>query len=74
MFNIPACRHCEGVLKPAVVFFGEGAFPRDFVDNRRRAPEGGRTAMLIVGSSLMVYSGFRFRTDGISCGIADRGK
>jgi len=57
-FNIPACRHCAGVLKPDVVFFGESV-PRDFVDaaaGHLREADG----MLIVGSSLMVYSGFRF--------------
>jgi NAD-dependent SIR2 family protein deacetylase len=57
-FNIPACMHCEGVLKPDVVFFGESV-PRDFVDSAAghlREADG----MLIVGSSLMVYSGFRF--------------
>jgi NAD-dependent SIR2 family protein deacetylase len=39
-FRIPACPACGGLLKPAVVFFGEN--------------------VLVVGSSLMVYSGYRF--------------
>ncbi len=57
-FRVPACRDCGGVLKPDVVFFGESV-PRAFVD---AATEHLRQAdgMLIVGSSLMVYSGFRF--------------
>jgi NAD-dependent SIR2 family protein deacetylase len=57
-FVVPACRHCGGLLKPDVVFFGENV-PRDRVDtaNRHLARAD---AMLIVGSSLMVYSGFRF--------------
>jgi NAD-dependent SIR2 family protein deacetylase len=57
-FTVPACRHCGGVLKPDVVFFGESV-PRGFVD---AATEHLHQAdgMLIVGSSLMVYSGFRF--------------
>jgi NAD-dependent SIR2 family protein deacetylase len=57
-FTVPACRNCEGVLKPDVVFFGESV-PRDFVDaasGHLQQADG----MLIVGSSLMVYSGFRF--------------
>jgi NAD-dependent SIR2 family protein deacetylase len=57
-FTVPACQHCEGVLKPDVVFFGESV-PRDFVDaaaDHLQQADG----MLIVGSSLMVYSGFRF--------------
>jgi NAD-dependent SIR2 family protein deacetylase len=57
-FDVPACRHCEGVLKPDVVFFGESV-PRDFVD-AAAAHLKEADGMLIVGSSLMVYSGFRF--------------
>jgi NAD-dependent SIR2 family protein deacetylase len=57
-FAVPSCRQCGGVLKPDVVFFGE-AVPRDRVDAaRERLMQA--DAMLIVGSSLMVYSGFRF--------------
>lgn len=66
-FTIPACRHCEGVLKPDVVFFGESV-PRDFVDaaaGHLREADG----MLIVGSSLMVYSGFRFVQMAARAGI-----
>ena len=57
-FAVPSCRACGGVLKPDVVFFGENV-PRDRVSAAaRRLDEA--DAMLIVGSSLMVYSGFRF--------------
>ena len=57
-FAIVDCLECGGVLKPDVVFFGENV-PRDRVDEAaRRLDEA--DAMLIVGSSLMVYSGFRF--------------
>ncbi len=57
-FQIPSCRRCSGMLKPDVVFFGESV-PRDRVDTAlRHLIEA--DAMLIVGSSLMVYSGFRF--------------
>jgi NAD-dependent SIR2 family protein deacetylase len=57
-FEIPVCAQCGGLLKPDVVFFGENV-PRDRVD---RAVEhlAQADAMLVVGSSLMVYSGFRF--------------
>jgi NAD-dependent SIR2 family protein deacetylase len=66
-FNVPACRHCEGVLKPDVVFFGENV-PRSFVDvavEHLQRSDG----MLIVGSSLMVYSGFRFVKMAANAGI-----
>jgi NAD-dependent SIR2 family protein deacetylase len=53
------CAACgSGMLKPDVVFFGENV-PRDVVataQNHLAQADG----MLIVGSSLMVYSGFRF--------------
>jgi NAD-dependent SIR2 family protein deacetylase len=57
-FVVPSCERCGGVLKPDVVFFGENV-PRDRVDAAFRHLDGA-DAMLIVGSSLMVYSGFRF--------------
>jgi len=57
-FRVPACPHCGGVLKPDVVFFGEGV-PRDRVESAFAALENA-DAMLVVGSSLMVYSGYRF--------------
>jgi NAD-dependent SIR2 family protein deacetylase len=57
-FRVPRCGHCGGMLKPDVVFFGEGV-PRVRVD-AALAALGEADAMLVVGSSLMVYSGYRF--------------
>ena len=57
-FVVPPCRRCGGVLKPDVVFFGENV-PRDRIDEAERDLDEA-DAMLVVGSSLMVYSGFRF--------------
>ena len=57
-FQVPACERCDGLLKPDVVFFGENV-PRARVD-RAMAHLGRADAMLVVGSSLMVYSGLRF--------------
>ncbi len=65
-FVVPSCRRCGGVLKPDVVFFGENV-PRDRVDAASRRLEEA-DAMLIVGSSLMVYSGFRFVERAASAG------
>jgi len=57
-FTAPACVHCGGMLMPDVVFFG------DNVPAARTAAALARMeaadALLVVGSSLMVYSGFRF--------------
>ena len=57
-FLIPACTSCGGILKPDVVFFGESV-PRERVT---AAMEGvaRSDAVLVIGSSLMVYSGYRF--------------
>ncbi len=57
-FRVPSCSACGGMLKPDVVFFGENV-PRDIVATAQHHLAQA-DAMLIVGSSLMVYSGFRF--------------
>jgi NAD-dependent SIR2 family protein deacetylase len=57
-FQVPACPLCGGILKPDVVFFGE-TVPRDRVA-RAHAALAQADAVLVVGSSLMVYSGYRF--------------
>ncbi len=66
-FNVPSCPRCGGILKPDVVFFGENV-PRERVaavhDHLGRAD-----AVLVVGSSLMVYSGFRFVQAAAKAGL-----
>jgi NAD-dependent SIR2 family protein deacetylase len=57
-FAVPPCPHCGGILKPDVVFFGENV-PRDRVATAMQALEHA-DAMLVLGSSLMVFSGYRF--------------
>ena len=57
-FQVPACDACGGMLKPDVVFFGENV-PRARVD-AAMAGLAQADGMLVVGSSLMVYSGLRF--------------
>lgn len=57
-FCIPACPDCGGMLKPDVVFFGDSV-PRERVSAAMAAIDAAR-GLLVVGSSLMVYSGFRF--------------
>jgi len=56
--QVPDCRECGGVLKPRVVFFGESV-PRSRVEDAFAALDEA-DALLVVGSSLMVYSGYRF--------------
>ena len=57
-FSVVGCRLCGGELKPDVVFFGGSVAERtlalawDLFDQAE--------VLLVVGSSLAVYSGFRF--------------
>jgi len=56
-FTVPACV-CGGVLKPDVVFFGDNV-PKDRVE-AAFAKLDAADALLVVGSSLTVFSGYRF--------------
>lgn len=66
-FVVPDCPVCGGMLKPDVVFFG-GAVPKKTV---ARAWTGlaRAEAVLVVGSSLMVWSGFRFVREAAARGL-----
>jgi NAD-dependent SIR2 family protein deacetylase len=64
---VPNCPSCGGTMKPDVVFFGE-TVPRDLVDRAMDSLKQA-DAMLVVGSSLMVYSGFRFVQAAARIGI-----
>ncbi|CAM3106573.1 NAD-dependent protein deacetylase [Corallococcus sp. ZKHCc1 1396] len=59
-FRVPACTRCGGTLKPDVVFFGDNVAAPLVQDAFALLEEG--DALLVVGSSLTVYSGFRFVT------------
>lgn len=75
-FQVPACDGCGGMLKPDVVFFGENV-PRERVLRAREALAAA-DAMLVAGSSLMVWSGFRFarfaHEAGLPLAILNRGR
>ena len=66
-FDVPDCPHCGGMLKPDVVFFGESV-PRERVATAMAALSRSN-AMLVLGSSLMVYSGFRFARAAAAAGL-----
>lgn len=57
-FSAPACPGCGGLLKPDVVFFGDNVPRRRVAEAMAVLAES--DALLVVGSSLMVYSGYRF--------------
>ncbi|HJS04457.1 MAG TPA: NAD-dependent protein deacetylase [Variovorax sp.] len=65
-FDVPACSICGGMLKPDVVFFGESV-PRERVQAAYAALSEA-DAVLVAGSSLMVYSGFRFVQAAVAAG------
>ena len=57
-FCVPGCLACGGTLKPDVVFFGENV-PAPRVEQAMQLVDTAG-ALLVVGSSLAVFSGFRF--------------
>jgi NAD-dependent SIR2 family protein deacetylase len=66
-FEVPNCHRCRiGILKPDVVFFGDNV-PRPRVEQAFQALEEA-SGMMVVGSSLMVYSGFRFARQAVKLG------
>jgi NAD-dependent SIR2 family protein deacetylase len=75
-FVPPRCELCGGLLKPDVVFFGENV-PRERYTHARDALARA-DALLVAGSSLMVYSGLRFvhhaRDAGLPIAIVNRGR
>jgi NAD-dependent SIR2 family protein deacetylase len=66
-FVVPDCSVCGGVLKPDVVFFGESVPVVKVAAARQHLSHS--DALVVVGSSLMVFSGFRFARDARAAGI-----
>lgn len=65
-FRVPPCGSCGGVLKPDVVFFGENV-PKARV-LRAYALLAQAELLLVVGSSLTVFSGYRFVVQAVKEG------
>ncbi len=66
-FDVPACPRCgTGLLKPDVVSFGESVPPSRVAEVRAALARA--DAMLVAGSSLMVYSGLRFVQEAVQAG------
>ena len=57
-FVVPACLACGGILKPKVVFFGDNV-AKDIVERAYDEVERARL-LLVAGTSLTVFSGYRF--------------
>ena len=75
LVTIPACVHCGGVMKPDVVFFGENVPGRRVEEAWSMLSDA--EMLLVVGSSLAVFSGFRFveraARDGKPVAIVNQG-
>ena len=56
--QVPDCERCGGILKPDLVFYGDSV-PKARVQNAYAWVDEA-DALLIVGTSLMVFSAFRF--------------
>jgi NAD-dependent SIR2 family protein deacetylase len=75
-FTVAPCEQCGGVLKPNVVFFGESV-PKPTVERAYELVDRS-DALLVVGSSLAVFSGFRFvrraEERGMPIGVVNLGE
>jgi NAD+-dependent protein deacetylase sirtuin 4 len=67
-FQVVGCATCGDVLKPDVVFFGGSVAEPTLADAFALADEG--STLVVVGSSLTVYSGYRFVKHARERGIA----
>ena len=66
-FRMALCQRCSGTLKPEVVFFGGSVSP-PVLASAWQLFEGAKT-LLVVGSSLTVFSGFRFARRAAESGV-----
>jgi NAD-dependent SIR2 family protein deacetylase len=75
-FRYLDCERCGGMLKPDIVYFGESV-PKDVVAEAYGLVEQS-DALLVAGSSLTVFSGYRFVRHaaalGIPVAIVNRGR
>ncbi|MFN3001976.1 NAD-dependent protein deacetylase [Mycolicibacterium wolinskyi] len=74
-FVIVDCPVCGGMLKPDIVYFGENV-PKERVEQAYSVVDAAQ-ALLVAGSSLTVYSGYRFvrhaAARGMPVAIINRG-
>ncbi|RKS73417.1 NAD-dependent SIR2 family protein deacetylase [Actinomadura pelletieri DSM 43383] len=74
-FRVVDCERCGGILKPDVIFFGENVPPARVRECYTLTEGAG--ALLVLGSSLTVLSGYRFvrhaDEHGVPVAIVNRG-
>lgn len=68
-FNVPPCQNCQtGQIKPNLVFFGESV-KREIVDSVYKLVKEKSKSLLVLGSSLEVFSSYRFVMAAYETGI-----
>ncbi|XP_017891124.1 NAD-dependent protein deacylase Sirt4 isoform X3 [Ceratina calcarata] len=65
-FKVPTCENCGGVLKPDIIFFGDNV-PRQTVETVKYNVDRS-DSLLIIGSTLTTYSGYRIALQANSAG------
>jgi NAD-dependent SIR2 family protein deacetylase len=74
-FRFVDCGHCGGILKPDIVYFGESVPKARVAQSYSVVDEA--EALLVAGSSLTVFSGYRFvrhaAARGIPVAVVNRG-
>ena len=65
--EVPHCSTCGGILKPHVVFYGDSVDRRivNVINSKVESADG----VLVVGSSLMVFSSYRFIRHAHASGV-----
>lgn len=66
-FRVVDCPRCGGMLKPDIVYFGESV-PKERVAEAYSVVNAA-DALLVAGSSLTVYSGYRFVRHAAAAGV-----
>jgi NAD-dependent SIR2 family protein deacetylase len=66
-FRYLDCASCGGMLKPDIVYFGESV-PKDVVQQAFSLVDDA-DALLVAGSSLTVFSGYRFVRHAVALGL-----
>ncbi|OBF96134.1 NAD-dependent deacetylase [Mycobacterium sp. 852002-51152_SCH6134967] len=66
-FCVVDCPHCGGMLKPDIVYFGESV-PKERVAQAYSMVDAS-DVLLVAGSSLTVYSGYRFVRHAAAAGM-----
>jgi NAD-dependent deacetylase sirtuin 4 len=66
-FTIAPCARCGGVLKPRVVFFGDNVPPLRVSEAYAEVERA--KLLLVVGTSLAVFSGYRFLRRAVDRGV-----